>query len=230
MAFHDVRLPEDIERGATGGPKFKTRVFTAESGYEQRNISWTRTRGEWDLSYGIMNIEDTGWAETFINAIRDFFYARFGRAHSFRFKDWADYKIGEFADDASRQLIALGNNTTTAFQLFKRYSSGGFTFDRTIIKPISGTAKAFMDVTALTEVGSSPAAGQFSIDYNTGILTTGDVFASTGGTGPGGEEVLSVITEFDVPVRFDVDQLQVSVELWDAGAIPALPVVEVRVD
>ncbi len=53
--FHEVRMPIDVERGAVGGPGFKTRVLPLESGFEQRNIDWSDTRGEWDLSYGLMN-------------------------------------------------------------------------------------------------------------------------------------------------------------------------------
>jgi uncharacterized protein (TIGR02217 family) len=34
--------------------------------------------------------------------------------------------------------------------------------------------------------------------------------------------------EFDVPVRFDTDLIQVSVASFQAGDLPAVPVVEVR--
>ena len=42
MAFHNVQLPEEVERGAQGGPQFKTTVFTLSSGYEKRNVEWER--------------------------------------------------------------------------------------------------------------------------------------------------------------------------------------------
>ena len=34
--------------------------------------------------------------------------------------------------------------------------------------------------------------------------------------------------EFDVPVRFDTDLIQVSVASFQAGEVPKVPVVEVR--
>ena len=80
MAFHDVRLDEDIERAAVGGPSFKTSVLQLSSGFEKRNIDWQRARGIWDISYGV----DT---KTNLEAVVAAFYARQGRAHTFRFKD-----------------------------------------------------------------------------------------------------------------------------------------------
>ena len=47
MAFHEVLFPPNISYGSQGGPKFKTTVFTADSGYEQRNIDWSMTRAEY---------------------------------------------------------------------------------------------------------------------------------------------------------------------------------------
>ena len=35
--------------------------------------------------------------------------------------------------------------------------------------------------------------------------------------------------EFDVPVRFDTDQIQTSVASFQAGSVPNVPIVEVRV-
>jgi len=35
--------------------------------------------------------------------------------------------------------------------------------------------------------------------------------------------------EFDVPVRFDTDRIQTSVASFQAGDVPSVPVVEVRV-
>lgn len=34
--------------------------------------------------------------------------------------------------------------------------------------------------------------------------------------------------EFDVPVRFDTDEIQTSVENFQAGTVPHVPVIEVR--
>lgn len=223
MAHVEVQLPSDIERGAVGGPMFKTRVLGLESGHEQRNIDWSQARGEWDISYGLMSLEDNQLG-TYIHLVRDFFYARVGRAHSFNFKDWTDFEIGKIATaTVDNQLIALGDDATVAFQIFKRYSSGGVNHDRTIEKIVPATAVVLLDNVAQTE------GADYALDDTTGIITMVVAPASTGGTGPGGEEVLAVALEFLVPVRFDDDHLRINIENFQAGAVPSIPVVEIRI-
>ena len=39
MAFHEIRFPDDIAYGASGGPEFATTIVTMASGFEQRNIT-----------------------------------------------------------------------------------------------------------------------------------------------------------------------------------------------
>lgn len=113
MAFHDTRLPVDIERGALGGPGFKTTVTPLGSGKEQRNIDWARTRAEFDVGYGLMDQESI-LLEATIDALLAFFYTREGKAHTFRFKDWADFKIGDWQNPTSdNQAVAIGGTTTT---------------------------------------------------------------------------------------------------------------------
>ena len=46
---------------------------------------------------------------------------------------------------------------------------------------------------------------------------------------PEPDATITVGYEFDVPVRFDTDAIQVSVESFKAGDIPSVPVIEVRV-
>jgi uncharacterized protein (TIGR02217 family) len=41
--------------------------------------------------------------------------------------------------------------------------------------------------------------------------------------------VITAGFEFDVPVRFDTDRIQTSVAAFQAGDVPSLPVVELRV-
>ncbi len=221
MTFVDVRLPEDIERGAVGGPRFKTRVLQLDSGFEQRNIDWANVRAEYDISYGLMAMEDP-LLTTSVHAIRDFFYARQGRAHGFRFKDWSDYQIGD-KDDAvnDNQLIGLGDDSTTVFQVFKRYSSGGVNHDRTIRKLVNGTVSVLLD-------GVVQSSG-VTVDVNAATVTFDVAPASTGGTGPSSEEVVAIACEFDVPVRFDNDHLGINVLVFSAGSIPAIPLVELRI-
>jgi uncharacterized protein (TIGR02217 family) len=204
MAFHDDQLPTDVERGALGGPRFKTTVLEMVSGEEKRNIDWSKTRGQWDVGYGIQKSSD-------LQDVIDFFYARQGRAHSFRFKDWADFTIGD-AVTPTPQSIGTGDNIEVDFQIFKRYSSGGTDFDRAITKPINASTDVYL--------GGVLQGGGYTLDGLTGIIT----FAAA----PGGAVDVAVVAEFDVPVRFDLDALDVNVAIFDSAAAPNIPVIEVK--
>ena len=87
MAFHEVRFPDNIGRGARGGPERRTQIVELASGDEERNASWANSRRRFDVAYGIRRADD-------LAAVVAFFEARNGRLHGFRFKDWADCKSG----------------------------------------------------------------------------------------------------------------------------------------
>ena len=207
MAFHDVRLPEEVERGASGGPRFNTTVMTLSSGFEKRNINWSKVRGEWDVGYGIQKKDD-------FSLVMDFFYARQGKAHSFRFKDWSDYEIGDATDITTRQSIGTGDGVDTTFQINKTYTSGGVTYSRDVNKIVAATLSVWVNDVLQT------ITTNYTIDLLTGIIT----FVAA----PTDTHDIEVICQFDMAVRFDVDALDVNVVTFDAGAIPNLPVVEVR--
>lgn len=209
MAFHDVKLPDDIERGAQGGPRFKTTVLTLSSGHERRNIDWENTRGFWDIGYGLQNKTD-------FSLVQDFFYARQGKAHSFRFKDWSDFAI----DD---QTMMTTDTSTSTVSMFKRYTSGGVNFDRPITKPLaSGWTCTVNAVSATVVYDTTPAVLEVNIDTLTGLITLGATHAATTG------QDVNLTGEFDIPCRFDTDAFDVNLQLYNAGAIPSLPVMEVR--
>ena len=43
--FHEIRFPDKIAYGATGGPEFATTVVVTGAGHEQRNVNWAEARG-----------------------------------------------------------------------------------------------------------------------------------------------------------------------------------------
>ncbi len=216
MAFHEVRFPDDIAWGVTGGPKFKTGILDLSSGFEHRNIDWQDARAEYLAAYGLKDQDE-------LNVLLAFFYTRRGRAHGFRFKDWTDFKIGTPGDSATAQRIALGDDSTTVFQLFKRYTSGGVDYDRPMEKISADlTTEVYLDASLQT------ITTHYTLDVNTGILTMVTAPASTGGTGPGSEEDLTVILEYDVPVRFDVDHMRTEMEFFEGFEWEGIPLVQVR--
>lgn len=218
MAVHEVRLPIEIERGAVGGPRFKTLVFEGDTGHEQRDIKWARTRGEWDISYGILPMEEDD-ADVAIHDIRDFFYAREGKAHAFRFKDWADFQIGDPDDPANdHQNIGLGDDSTVDFQIFKEHVSGGISYNKAVYKIVDSTYFVYIDDVLQVEGGGD----DYTIDIDTGIIT----FNSP----PAGGEIVQVACEYDYLVRFDTDHLNISIAQFNAGSLPALKIVELRLE
>lgn len=129
--FHEIRFPDNIAYGATGGPEFATTVVVTGAGHEQRNVNWADARGRWDVGTGLKT-------QAQLDALIAFFRARKGKAYGFRFKDWTDFK-------ATGQLIGTGNDATSDFQLFKRYPSGSTEETRTISKPVAGTVRIYLD-------------------------------------------------------------------------------------
>lgn len=196
MAIHNVRLPEDVERGAKGGPGFLTTIVSLVSGAEQRNQEWAKARGSWDIGYGIRNRED-------LQDVINFFYARRGRAFGFLFKDWLDFSV------TAESVGTTGTATTR--QLQKAYPDTANGYVRAILHPIETTLKVYIN----NFLVSSPAV--YSLDPN-GILT----FVSDPGVN------VKATFEFDVPVRFDIDALSVTLNTYREGVINSIPIIELK--
>lgn len=211
MAFHNIRLDVDVEYGAIGGPKFNTTVWAASSGHEKRNINWSQVRAEYDIGYGLKTQQE-------IDSIRDHFYARQGRAHSFPFRDWTDYKI-------PRQVIGVTDGVKADWQIFKRYSSGGENYDRIITKIVEDSETAsltFKIWVNAVQLSAGVGASQYQINKNTGVVTLGSTHASTEGND------IEVECEFNVPVRYDIDLFPVSIDEYNSFSVGSIPLLEVR--
>lgn len=217
MAFHDTRLPVDIERGALGGPGFKTEVTPLGSGKEQRNIDWQRTRAEFDVGYGLMD-QDSVILEATIDNLLAFFYTREGRAHTFRFKDWSDFRIGDWQlPTASNQTIGTGDASEVNFPIFKRYSDGGINYDRPITHLVSGRVVVLVDNVVQTGGGTD-----YTVDLTTGIV----IFEA--GSIPGIGALVQVALEFDLHVRFDTDKLLLNLTMFERGSWQNIPIIEMK--
>lgn len=201
MSFHEVLFPERIAYGAVGGPKFKTTVMSLASGYEKRNIDWSKVRHEYDVSYGLKTQAE-------LEEIREFFYARKGKAYGFLFKDWADYKLA--------QSIGSTNGSQAAFQIFKRYDDSAALYDRNLTKI---KASGFQISVGATVLGP----GNFTLNATTGIVTLDNSFATTTA------QSVVVTCEFYVPVRFDTDHLATVLEDFNVFSWGGIPLVEVRI-
>ena len=209
MAFHEVRYPVGLSIGSSGGPERRTEIVTLVNGFEERNSPWAHSRRRYDAGAGMRSLDDFA-------ALIAFFEARRGQLHGFRWKDWADYKtcLPSQSVSALDQEIGVGDGVTTVFQLKKTYASGGSTYTRDLVKPAAGSVK----VAVAGVVQTLPA--EFTVEEARGIVTLN--------LPPALGAVVTAGCEFDVPVRFDTDRISASIASFQAGEVPAVPVIEVR--
>ena len=206
-AFHDVRFPLDIARRAQAVVARRTEIVVLASGHEHRNARWRDARRSWQVGYGIKNADD-------LQTVIAFFEARRGRLHAFRFRDWADWKSCPPLQTpaATDQAIGTGDGSTKTFQLIKKYGTGSTAISRRITRPVSGTVKVAIN-------GVEQNSG-FSINHDTGVVTFD--------TAPANGASITAGYEFDVPARFDTDELRIDLESYRFGQAPDLDIVEVR--
>lgn len=202
MSFHEVRFPEEISYGSSGGPQYSTAVIESESGLEQRVPRWADPRHSYDVSFGIKTPEE-------LSRVREFYIARKGPASGFRFKDWQDFHSlpGDGGHQSSPgvrdQLIGVGTGTTASFQLVKRYASGPTSYLRRITKPVSGSVRVWVN-------GVEQALGAgFNLDSSSGLVTLSSP--------PPVGHLVEASFEFDVPVRFVSDSLLTTLDSFGHG-------------
>lgn len=208
MAFDNIRFPTSISRGSHGGPERRTDVVMTASGREERNARWASSRRRYNAGFGVKSLAD-------IQQVIAFFEERRGRLYAFRWKDHVDFKSAAATASvaANDQVIGTGDGTTASFQLVKKYGSGLRNYFRTITAPVGGTV-------VVTVAGV--ASPFFAVDPQTGIITF------TVGHIPTLGQVITAGFEFDVPVRFDADALTINLTHFEAGEIPDIPLIEVR--
>ena len=208
--FHEVRFPTTLSFGALGGSERRTQIVTLANGFEERNTPWAHGRRRYDAGLGLRSLDD-------IAALIAFFEARQGQLIGFRWKDWSDFKscLPSQTVSALDQPIGFGDDATTSFQLTKTYRSGEASYVRPITKPVTGTVKVAVG-------GEERVLGAgVDVDLAAGVISFVQPPAE-------GEEIRAGF-EFDVPVRFDADRLQTSLASFQAGEVPQVPVVEIRV-
>ena len=210
--FHDIRFPTDISRGAHGGPERRTDVVVLGSGAEERNTRWADSRRAWNAGYGVKTLDD-------LHAVIAFFEERRGRLYGFRWRDPLDWKSCPPEQTLSRldQVLGTGDGTRTTFQLIKTYGSAHAPWSRAITKPVAGSV-------LLAVAGAVQILGtDYALD-----LATGQVIFLAGHVPAAGAAVTAGFA-FDVPVRFDTDRLDVNLSGFHHGAIPSIPITEIRV-
>jgi uncharacterized protein (TIGR02217 family) len=204
-AFHEVRLPLALAFGSSGGPECATDVARLASGAESRNARWAGSRRRWEVGGAAVKA-------VVAHQLVAFFEARRGRMHGFRFRDPLDWKscAPSQAIAAMDQALGIGDGETTEFQLVKRYASGGAFRDRVITKPVEDAVLVAVDGVATTG---------FEVDLATGVVAFN--------VAPADGAALTAGFEFDTPVRFDADRLDVMLVGHDAVRVTRAPLVEI---
>ncbi|MEQ9528911.1 MAG: DUF2460 domain-containing protein [Parvibaculaceae bacterium] len=210
MAFHEIRFPLPIALGASGGPERRTEIVTLGSGREERNSPWAMSRRRYNAGLGLRKLDD-------IHELIAFFEARRGRLYGFRWRDRADWKSGAPGETVTPldQALGTGDGERMVFPLVKTYVSGEASYTREIAKPVAGSVRVSVAGTEQAEYAD------FTVDHASGVVT----FA----VAPGAGESVTAGYEFDVPVRFDTDFLDINLAAFEAGSVPDIPVVEIRV-
>lgn len=211
MAFHEVRFPTAISLGSSGGPERRTEVIVLGSGAEERNARWADSRRRYDAGYGIKSVDD-------LHEVIAFFEERRGRLHGFRWKDWSDWKSCPPKQTPAHddQVIGTGDGSTATFQLVKAYGGSFAPWSRTIAKPVDGTVLVAVD--GFPQVLNT----DFVVAADTGVVTF------LAGSIPGPGAAVTAGFEFDVAVRFDTDHLALNLAHFEAGEIPNIPILEIR--
>jgi len=210
MGFNEERFPTGLSFGSSGGPERRTEIVTLNSGFEERNSPWAHSRRRYDAGLSMRSLDD-------MDAVIAFYEAQRGPLYGFRWKDWTDYKscLPSLEPDFLDQEIGVGDGVTDTFQLCKTYRSGNESYRRDIRKPVVNKVVIGVGGGAMVE------GVNYTVDLTTGAVTL--VMAPNVGV------LVTAGYEFDVPVRFDTDRLEMSHASFEAGEIPNVPVVELRV-
>jgi uncharacterized protein (TIGR02217 family) len=208
--FHEIRFPLDVSLGSRGGPVRRTEIVTLASGREHRNSRWAHSRRRYDAGLGVRTLDA-------LHQVLAFFEERRGRLYGFRFRDRIDWRSGppSRAPLPGDQRIGTGDGVRRTFTLVKTYGAAHAPYARPIVKPVGGSVRVALN-------GVEQAVGTaFNCDPATGIVT----FVQP----PPAGAAITAGFDFDVPVRFDADELDIDLSAFEAGEIPKIPLVEIVV-
>ena len=200
--FHEVRFPLDVSLRAS-------EIVALASGREHRNSRFADSRRRYDAGLGVRTLDA-------LHAVLAFFEERRGRLVGFRFRDRVDHRSGlpSAPPAPTDQWLGTGDGAADTFALAKTYGGAFAPYRRPIAKPVAGTVRVAV-------AGVEVAPGGFALDPATGLVAL-----APGHVPPPGAAVTAGF-EFDVPVRFDTDDLTVDLAAFEAGEVPRIPLIEI---
>ena len=192
-------FPVAVSQGSGTGPGFKTDVLRIESGHELRETPNLNNRNNFTVSLinkGQLELE---------NLINLAHISR-GRARVFRYKDWLEFSTTtpDGTIGISDQIIGTGDGVVTAFQLTKTFlqdtDKSNVDHVRTITRPVPGTVRVSID---------DVETFAFYVDHGSGKL-----FFTTA---PLAGEVIKWGGEYDIPCRFNNDDIRLNMQAFENG-------------
>lgn len=217
MSFLDVYMPEEIPGyPCVSAPRFNTTIQVSAGGGEQRNQNWERPLYKFILPEGIRE-----WSA--VQGLGKMWLITAGPLLSFAWRDPLDFSSGDLLvpnpeDDPvplmTDQAIGTGTGFTDSFQLTKRYSYGGQTYDREIHLPVLATV-------VIADNGVLVSDSLYTVSRPGGVVTFD--------TPPANAHALTAGFLFDVEVRFESDDAFEGVlRTWQAGGFADITLIEVR--
>jgi len=199
------RFPGTMAQHALRHLSFLTEVVGLASGSEQRNALWSQPLRRYEVGANFQTQAE-------LNQLLAFFQLARGRFLPFRFRDSLDFNSNSLGHGvtATDQMAGWGDGLQRAFQLIKTTRLGEIEQIRVIQKPVPGTVIVAVD---------GALEKQVTVECSTGVIT----FAEPPPLGA----AITAGFEFDVPCRFDSDQLSVSLQPPDLGSFTLL-LTEVR--
>lgn len=217
--FKDVYIASKvIGYPARVSPRFSTDLATSDSGAEQANQNWENALRSIICPEGVRD-------QVTFEALKAHWLVMRGPAFTFPFRDPTDFASVDLtyvnvAPTTSRtdQPLGTGDGITRHFQLVKRYTSGGETYDREIYLPVTSTIEIGVD--GVDPAALSPALVATVSRY--GGLVTFD-------TAPGVGDILTWGGLFDIEVRYEGDDVFDGImRTFHAAGFADIPLQEVR--
>lgn len=206
QAFDDVLYPIPLGRNATVIPEFSTTISVTASGFERRNSLWSNARLRFDIGPGVRSDAELG-------QLIAFFRTRRGPARGFRLRDPSDFSSNGMVGKPGPvdQALGTGDGIRTDFALTKSYGNDSAVQIRRITRP--DFASLLVSIDGLVQTGNWALEDLGVIRFE---------------TAPAAGAIIRAGFEFDVPVRFAEDSLEVVGAAFAAGEAPNVPVVEIR--
>lgn len=218
MPFLDIYMPEEVPGyPCISAPQTKTTIQVNAGGSERRNQEWDHPLHRFILPEAIAR----DWSV--VEDLKKHWLITKGPYYSFAWRDPLDFSSGDLPAPNPQtapvptmldQALGTGDGFTDSFQLKKRYSYGGQTYDRDIHLPVVPTL-------VISNNGVLVSASAYTVSRPGGVVTFN--------TPPVAAHVLKAGFLFDVEVRFEADDIFEGIlRTWQAGGFADLTLIEVR--